>query len=86
MRSSILTTRGVKKGYNTYCPSCYVDCGKRTVTDQTGAFTIANLDPNLWFELLVVHDGYIATFVKKADPAVGPAATAVLTRLLRLRM
>jgi hypothetical protein len=69
---------GVKKGYSTFCPSCYVDCGKRAVTDRSGGFTIANLDPDLWFELLVIRDGYTATFVNKVDPSQGPAATAVL--------
>jgi len=69
---------GVKKGYSVYCPSCYVDCGKRAVTDRAGAFTIAGLDPDLWFELLVVRDGYAPTFVTKVDPSRGPAETAVL--------
>ena len=46
---------GVKKGYSTFCPSCYVDCGKRTVTDRSGGFTIKNVDPNLWFELLMIR-------------------------------
>ena len=69
---------GVKKGYSTYCPSCYLDCGKRTLTDRTGSFTIKSLDPDLWFELLVIRDGYTATFVKKVDPSLGPAETAAL--------
>lgn len=69
---------GVKKGYNIYCPTCYVDCGKRTVTDRTGAFTINSLDPDLWFELLIVRDGYSPAFVEKADPSRGPAKTAAL--------
>lgn len=69
---------GVKKGYSTFCPSCYVDCGKRVVTDRSGAFTVKSLDPDLWFELLVIHDGYTATFVDNVDPSKGPAATAVL--------
>ena len=69
---------GVKKGYNVYCPSCYVDCGKRTATDRTGSFTISGLDPDLWFEILVVRDGYEPTFVKKIDPARGPAEAAKL--------
>lgn len=71
---------GVKKGYSTYCPSCYVDCGKRSVTDKAGSFTIKSLAPGLWFELLVIHDGYTAAFVEKVDPSRGPAATAALTR------
>jgi hypothetical protein len=73
MRNRLLTTvmvyhAGVKKGYSTYCPSCYADCGKRTVTDRTGSFTIQSLDTHLWFELLVIRDGYTATFVRKVGP------------------
>ena len=69
---------GVKTGYSTYCPSCYRDCGKRTVTDRTGSFTIKNLDSDLWFELLVVRDGYTAAFVERVDPSRGPAEAAAL--------
>jgi hypothetical protein len=69
---------GVKKGYSTFCPSCYVDCGKRALTNASGAFTISGLSRDLWFELLVVHDRYMPTFVKKVDPLQGPAATATL--------
>ena len=67
---------GVKKGYSTFCPSCYVDCGKRAVTDRSGTFHFQNLDSDLWFELLVIHDGYTATFVEGVDPARGPAPDA----------
>jgi len=59
---------GVKTGYSTYCPGCFRDCGKRTLTDRTGSFTIKNLDSDLWFELLVVRDGYTAGFVERVDP------------------
>jgi hypothetical protein len=69
---------GVKTGYSTYCPSCYRDCGKRTVTDRTGSFTFKNLDSDLWFELLVVRDGYTAAFVERVDPSHGPAESAAL--------
>jgi hypothetical protein len=69
---------GVKTGYSTYCPSCYVDCGKRALTDAAGAFTIKDLSPDLLFELLVVSDGHFSTFVKSVDPSKGPAPAAVL--------
>jgi Carboxypeptidase regulatory-like domain len=69
---------GAKTGYSVYCPSCYRDCGKRTVTDRTGSFTIKNVDSDLWFELLVVRDGYDAAFVEKVDPSHGAAETAAL--------
>jgi protocatechuate 3,4-dioxygenase beta subunit len=68
---------GVKQGYSTFCPSCYSDCGKRTLTGADGKFTISSLSPDLLFELVVVHDGYLPTFVKNVDPAKA-AARAVL--------
>jgi hypothetical protein len=71
---------GVKKGYSTFCPSCFTDCGKRDVTNASGEFTIKGLSPDLWFELLVVHDGYTPTFVKKVDPFKGPAAATLPVR------
>lgn len=71
---------GVKRGYSTFCPSCYVDCGKRAVTDRTGAFIFTNLDPDLWFKMLVIHDGYTATFLNKVDPAQQPSVTTALAR------
>src|ERR1700722_10568372 len=69
---------GVRTGYSTFCPTCYVDCGKHTFTDTDGNFNIAGLNPDLVFNLLVVKGDYAATFVRKVDPAKGPAETAVL--------
>src|SRR5579883_1040740 len=70
---------GVKKGYSTHCPNCYVDCGKRTFTDKAGAFTIAGLDSTLWFTLAIARDGYRAAFLNRVDPETGPAPSATLT-------
>jgi hypothetical protein len=69
---------GVKNGYSTLCPSCYSDCGKRTVTDAAGTYTFMNLNSDLWFELLVVRDGYRPVSINKVDPSNGPSTTAVL--------
>lgn len=78
-RATVLVYQaGVKKGYSIFCPSCYTDCGKRALTDANGAFTLDRLSPDLWFNLLVVRDGYTPVFVRRADPAKGPADTAVL--------
>ena len=52
--------------------------GKRAVTDRAGAYTIGGLDADLVFELAVIHDGHMATFVKRVDPSAGPAPVAVL--------
>ena len=69
---------GVKKGYSTYCPSCYVDCGKRTITDNQGMFMFKGLSPDLWFQLLVAGEGYEPAFVNKVDPSSGAPITATL--------
>src|SRR5438552_2835219 len=68
----------VKKGYSVYCPTCWVDCGKHAFTDAEGAFTIAGLNSDLLFKLLVVKDGYSAVFIDKVDPVTGPAPAASL--------
>lgn len=69
---------GVKKGYSTYCPSCYADCGKRTITDAHGMFTFKGLSPDLWFQLLVAGEGYEPAFVNKVDPSSAAPITARL--------
>jgi len=71
---------GVKKGYDLFCPTCYVDCGKRATTDDKGAFRIEGLSPDLVFNLLVVREGYGAAFIKKVDPAGTPAPSAALKK------
>src|SRR5215471_3809308 len=71
---------GVKKGYSTYCPSCYADCGKRTTTDAKGMFTFKGLRADLWFELLVALDGYEPTFVKKVDASSSEPIVATLVQ------
>lgn len=65
-------------GYSVYCPTCWVDCGKRTTTNADGKYSISGLDPDLIFKLLVVRNGYKTVFVDKVDPLKGSAADAVL--------
>lgn len=62
----------VKKGYGVYCPTCWADCGKHASTDPEGNFTIAGLNPELRFKLMVVKEGYTAAFIEQ------PADTAAL--------
>lgn len=69
---------GVRTGYDQFCPTCYVDCGKRATTADDGTFTIPNLSPDLIFNLLVVHEGHSASFLNKVDPAAGPSRPAHL--------
>lgn len=77
----VVYSAGVRKGYSTYCPTCYVDCGKRAATDATGKFTIAGLDDQLLFNLLVLKEGYAPIWIRRADPLGGPlAAVKIATR------
>jgi len=76
----LVYSAGVKKGFSRFCPTCYVDCGKRTFTGADGAYSIAGLNPDLVFNFLIVHEGYNTTFVKKVDPEKGPVETAVLQK------
>ena len=76
----LVYSAGVKKGFSIYCPTCYVDCGKRTFTDSDGKYTIPGLNSDLFFNLLVVREGYSAKFVTKVDPERGSADSAVLTK------
>src|SRR5215472_2226624 len=75
--SVIVYHAGVRKGYSTFCPSCYADCGKRTTTDADGAFAIHRLSPDLRFRLLVVSEGFAPTFVEKVDPAEGTVSATL---------
>ncbi len=69
---------GVKVGYSTFCPSCYVDCGKRAITDAKGAFKFKDLAPDLWFTLLAARGGYVPEITKPIDPVTVPTVSLKL--------
>jgi hypothetical protein len=65
-----ISTAGPRDGVAIFCPSCYLDCGKKATTDAEGRFTIADVDPSLVFHLVATADGYRAGATKKrVDPA-----------------
>jgi uncharacterized GH25 family protein len=76
----IVYSAGVRKGYSLFCPTCYTDCGKRTLTDPEGNFAIAGLNPELLFNLLVVKDGYSTEYINSVDPANGPGSATLKPR------
>ncbi|MCC6155004.1 MAG: hypothetical protein IT367_14660, partial [Candidatus Hydrogenedentes bacterium] len=69
-----------KEGLNLLCPSCYADCGKRSVTQSDGSFTVESLDPSLAFNLLVVHREYAPLLIERIDPQTG-AVKAKMSRI-----
>jgi uncharacterized GH25 family protein len=69
---------GVKVGYSTFCPSCYVDCGKRVITDAKGVFEVKDLAPDLWFTLLAARDGYVPELTESIDPVKAPTISLKL--------
>jgi hypothetical protein len=78
--SVIIWTAGPKKGYSTYCPGCYADCGKRAKTDTQGEFSIGRVDPTLRFNLLIVGEGFAPLDVRKVEPFGKPVAATLERR------
>ena len=76
----LVHSAGVRTGFDQFCPTCYVDCGKRATTDASGNFSIAGLSPELLFTLLLVREGHSATFVRRHDPEKGPATASMKRR------
>lgn len=70
----------VKKGFSIFCPTCYVDCGKRTFTGADGAYRITGLNSDLVFNFLIVREGYSTTFLNRVDPQKGLVETAILKK------
>lgn len=73
----IVWTAAVKTGYSTMCPSCYPDCGKSTTTGPDGAFTIPTVDPDLKYQLMIVHESFAPKTKGKIDPLAPPQTIAV---------
>jgi beta-lactamase regulating signal transducer with metallopeptidase domain/protocatechuate 3,4-dioxygenase beta subunit len=69
---------GVRVGTSPFCPTCYADCGKRTVTDADGRFSIARLDSSLIFRLLAVAEGHRPQFIERVDPQKETSVEATL--------
>jgi beta-lactamase regulating signal transducer with metallopeptidase domain len=69
---------GPRVGTSPYCPTCYVDCGKRATTDADGRFTIESLNSTLVFQLLAVAEGHRPQFIKDVDPQKGVSLEAKL--------
>ncbi len=65
-------TAAPRTGVGTLCPSCYADCGKSTMSDAQGAFTLASVDDSLVFRVLAVAPGRTPRFADRVDPRMGP--------------
>jgi len=59
-------------GVGVICPGCYLDCGKKAVTDAAGNFLISGLNRELFFKVLVVAEGFRPQFARNVDPLKGP--------------
>src|SRR5437762_8257631 len=63
-----LNTAKPRTGLAVTCPSCYRDCARSAVTNGEGQFSVAELDPNLLFRVLIVAPGRKAVLTKWTDP------------------
>lgn len=67
-----VSTAAPKVGRGIFCPSCYLDCGKWTTTDEEGRFSIKNVNALLKFRLVVTTPGRRTLQTKLIDPLDGP--------------
>ncbi len=75
--TALVYSAQLKTGYAIVCPTCWLDCGKRTETDAAGEFTITDLNPQLSFRLLFLKQGFAATARDGVDPSRGPLTAPV---------
>jgi hypothetical protein len=61
-------TAGPRKGRSSICPSCYLDCWRRTQTSADGRFVFEKVDGSLVFRVGAVTPVHEAAFVSKVDP------------------
>lgn len=66
-----ISTAAPKVGRGIFCPSCYLDCGKWTNTNEAGEFKIANLDETLKFRLVIAFPGFKTEQTELIDPESG---------------
>ncbi|HEX7420893.1 MAG TPA: carboxypeptidase regulatory-like domain-containing protein [Thermoanaerobaculia bacterium] len=67
-------------GISSTCPYCYRDCGKHQAVDASGAYNLTGVDPTLVFDVLAIAEGYAPAFVRRVDPAKGPASITLASR------
>lgn len=73
-------TAGPRQGTSAFCPSCYVDCGKRQTTDARGRFRLPALDRSLLFRVLTMREGFEPVFTPNVDPLQGELRVALSKR------
>ena len=67
-----ISTAAPKVGPGIFCPSCYLDCAKWSMTDDTGQFKLEKLDAKLKFRLVVAAPGRKTYQTKLIDPSETP--------------
>jgi hypothetical protein len=73
----MLVTGRPRTGTGPFCPSCYPDCSRRTVTGDDGTYRIAEVDSALLFRVLVAAEGRRPLLTEHLDPRE-PQAPVVL--------
>lgn len=63
-----IATAAPRVGRGLFCPSCYLDCRKKTRSNDKGQFEIGGLSPTLKFHVLVSMPGKKAQLTGLVDP------------------
>ena len=76
-----ISTAKPRVGPATTCPSCYVDCRRRSLTDDNGRFRIEGLSSKLLFRLAIGGSGYQGLLTDPFDPLEEPSIELQLEML-----
>ncbi|MEJ7594035.1 MAG: carboxypeptidase-like regulatory domain-containing protein [Planctomycetaceae bacterium] len=67
-----ISTAAPKVGRGIFCPSCYLDCGKWSKTDDAGQFKLEKLDVKLKFRLVIAAPGRKTQQTELIEPSETP--------------
>jgi hypothetical protein len=63
-----IATAAPRVGTGLFCPSCYLDCQKKTRSNDKGEFEISGLNPSLKFHLVISMPGKKTQLTGLVDP------------------
>jgi hypothetical protein len=73
----MIHTAQPRVGTSSFCPSCYLDCGRSATTGPDGRFEIPHLDPALLFRVVAMAKKHQAVFLSKVDPAAAEVSLSL---------
>jgi hypothetical protein len=76
----MILSAGPRNGTSPLCPSSYPDCGKQSVTDVAGQFTLPSVDAALDFCIVALAPGFAPVIESKLLPEKSPVKVKLRAR------